>query len=378
MPLSGAVYQFRGSFAAASLLDCPTGMADLEIKPTPGMVLRIATLAGAATVISLVLMYLLVGGGRDFFARRTTLITYMPDAAGIMPGSEVRLSGIRIGKVERVELSGLLDPRRAVRAEMRVLTRYLTGIPEDSQTDVNADTLVGDQFIDIAEGKSPIPIRENGVLQSEPAKGDVDQANLIQTLQNNLAQVNLILTNMSSPDSKIGQFILGEDMYDSALTRIKGFDGALHRFLIPRSGIGRAFYSTEMYTRMRNSALQADKLLGSIQNGEGTAGHLFASDEQYDRFLSDLRSLRTSLAEAKAGKGRLGQWLQNDDGYREITRLLARTDAAIIALNEGEGKTGRLLATAQLYESLNGSLQSMEQILRDFREHPRKYLRYKP
>src|SRR6267154_1612229 len=104
---SFGVYQFR-------LLDCPTGMAELEIKPTPKMRLRIVALIGVGTGISLVLMYLLVGGGQDFFARRTTLTTYMPDAAGIAPDSEVRLSGIRIGKVQDVRLSGLLDPRRAV------------------------------------------------------------------------------------------------------------------------------------------------------------------------------------------------------------------------------------------------------------------------
>src|ERR1700688_4731380 len=109
-------------------------MAELEIKPTPKMRLRVFALITLATGLSLVLMYLLVGGGGDFFARRTTLTTYMPDAAGITRDSEVRLSGIRIGKVQSVEISGMLDPRRAVRAEMRVLTRYLRDIPEDSQT----------------------------------------------------------------------------------------------------------------------------------------------------------------------------------------------------------------------------------------------------
>src|SRR5579863_8113311 len=182
------------------LLDCPTGMAELEIKPTPKMRLRVFALIGAGAAISLVLMYLLVGGGQDFFARRTTLTTYMPDAQGVTRDSEVRLSGVRIGKVQKVELSGLLDPRRAVRTEMRVLTRYLKGIPEDSQTDVSEDNLVGDKFIDIAEGKSPLPIKEDGVLESEPVKQAADRADLIRILQNNLAQVDQILADMSSPD----------------------------------------------------------------------------------------------------------------------------------------------------------------------------------
>jgi ABC-type transporter Mla subunit MlaD len=353
-------------------------MAELEIKPTPGMRLRVLALLAISTAISLVLAYLLVGGGQDLFARRTTLTGYMPDAGGITTDSEVRLSGIRIGRVQRVELSGLVDPRRTVRAEMRVLTRYLKGIPEDSQTDVTADTLIGYKFIDIAEGKSPIPIKEDGILQSEPVKEASDRADLIQTLQTDLAQVDQILIAMGSPDTQIGQFVVGEQLYDTILLRIRGFDQALHTFLTPQSDIGKAFYTAEMYNRIHGLVINLDTVLSSIQNGEGTAGHLFASDEQYDQILSQLNGLRTALADANAGRGRLGPMLHDDAGYTQAVRLLAATDATIASLTAGEGKAGQLLANAQLYESLNGSLRSMETLLRDLRESPKKYLRFKP
>jgi ABC-type transporter Mla subunit MlaD len=88
-------------------------MAELEIKPTAKMRLRVAGLIWIAIGISAVEMYLLAGS--DLFARRTTLTTYLPDAAGVTTDSEVRLSGIRIGGVRKVELSGSLDPRRIVR-----------------------------------------------------------------------------------------------------------------------------------------------------------------------------------------------------------------------------------------------------------------------
>jgi len=353
-------------------------MAELEIKPTAEMRLRVLALVAAATGISLVLMYLLVGGGRDFFAQRTTLTAYMPDAAGINGDSEVRLSGIRIGTVQRVGLSGLLDPQRAVRTEMRVLTRYLKSIPSDSQTDVSEDTLVGDRFIDIAEGKSPIPIKENGVLQSEPVKEASYHEDQIKALQADLAQVDQILANMSSPDTQVGKFVVGEQMYDTVLARVRGFDSALHTFLTPQSDLGKAFYSAEMYNRIHDRVEEVDKSLVSIQNGEGTAGHLFASDEQYNEILRELTSLRSTLADANAGKGKLGAALQDDTQYSQVTRLLSSADAMITSLNTGEGRAGRLLANAQLYEALNGSLRRMEELMRDVRTHPKKYLRIKP
>ena len=339
---------------------------------------RVFTVVAAGAAISFVLMYLLVGGGTDFFARRTTLTTYMPDAAGITKDAEVRLSGIRIGVVRSAELSGRLDPRRAVRTEMRVLTRYLKGIPEDSQTDVSSDTLVGYPFIDIAEGKSPIPIKEDGVLQSEPVQQAEDRADLIRTLQTNLAGIDRVLADMSSPNTQVGKLFLREEMYDRLLSGIRSFDNELHTFLTPQSNLGRAFYSAQMYNDIHNAVVDFDNTLASIQNGEGTAGHLFASDQQYNEILRDLSSLRSSIADANAGKGQFGALFQDDARYRQITHLLADTDATIASLNAGEGRAGRLLANAQLYESLNGSLRRMEEFLRDVRVSPQKYLRVKP
>jgi phospholipid/cholesterol/gamma-HCH transport system substrate-binding protein len=353
-------------------------MAQLEIKPTPRMRLRVFAVIAAGAAISFVLMYLLVGGGGDFFARRTTLTTYMPDAAGIAAGDEVRLSGIRIGKVQKVVLSGMLEPRRAIRTEMRVLTRYLKDIPQDSQTDVSADTLVGYKFLDIAEGKSPIPVGEDGVLQSEPVKEASDRANLMETVQNNLVQVDHILADLSSPDTETGKLFMSDQLYDTVLSRVGGVDEVLHTVLTPQSDFGKALYSPEFYNSMHDMAGQFDKALASIQNGEGAAGHLFADDEQYNQILHSLTDLRSSLADANAGKGKWGAMLQDDASYPQITRLLSDTDVLIASLNAGEGKGGRLLANAELYESLNGSLRRMEAFLRDFRENPRKYLRVKP
>jgi phospholipid/cholesterol/gamma-HCH transport system substrate-binding protein len=353
-------------------------MAQLEIKPTPRMLLRVFAVIAAGTGISFVLMYLLVGGGADLFARRTTLTTYMPDAAGITAGTEVRLSGIRIGTIQSVALSGMLEPRRAVRAEMRVLTRYLKDIPQDSQTDVGADTLVAYKFLDIAEGKSPIPIAENGVLQSEPVQAAADRADQMATVQNDLVQFDKILADLSTPGTETGKLFMTEQMYDSVLSHLSDADNRLHTVLTPQSDLGKAFYSAELYNTIHDLVGHFDNMLASIQNGEGTAGHLFASDEQYNGILTELTGLRSSLADANAGKGKWGGLLQDDAMYSQTTHLLSDMDALIAGLNAGEGRGGRLLANAQLYESLNGSLKSMEEFLRTFRENPRKYLRVKP
>jgi phospholipid/cholesterol/gamma-HCH transport system substrate-binding protein len=353
-------------------------MAELEVKPSVRMRFRVFALIAVANLISLTLVYLLAGGGEEFFAPRSTLIAYMPDASGLSTDSEVRLSGIRIGTVNKVALSGSVDPVRVVQVELRILSRYLRSIPNDSQTNISSDTLVGYKFLDIAEGKSPVPIGDGGVLQSEPIKDAAERADLILTLQRNLKEVDQDIAQMTSPDTKIGQFVVGQQEYDALLERIGGFDQALHTFLTPQSSLGQAFYSPEGYNKARDLALGVDKMLASIQNGEGSRGHFFASSEQYDALVRRLSDLRSALEQVNAGNGKLGPWLHDDAMYRRFTRLLAATDAMLVSLNAGEGTAGRLLASPQLYESLNGSLHRITELLTDFRTHPERYLRYKP
>jgi phospholipid/cholesterol/gamma-HCH transport system substrate-binding protein len=353
-------------------------MAELQINPTSRQRLRVFSLIFVASALTSLMVYLLVGGEGDLLARRTILTTYMPDAGGIAVNSEVRLSGIRVGVVQKIELSGSLDARNAVRVEMRVLTRYLRGIPDDSQTDITADTLIGNQFIDIAEGKSPNPIKENGTLQSEPVKQAEDRADLIKGIQDELAEVDQILANIESPDSDIGSFIRGEQVYDTALRSVESFDNALRSALDPRTDIGKAFYTREIYDSAHTKLTDIDKTLASIQSGQGSAGHALVSDTQYNDLLQQLNDLRATLADIKAGKGKFSGTLQNDEAWRQADRLLRQIDRTLATFNAGEGGAGKLLANAQLYESLDGALRDLEALMRDLRENPRKYLRLKP
>lgn len=352
-------------------------MAELEIKPSPRMRLRVAAVGAAAVFLALVLTYLLLGGTGDFFARRANLTTYMPDAAGLAKDGQVRMNGIRIGKVVNVEFAGG-DNRRPVRAELRVLARYLKNIPEDSRTAVSADTMVAPKFLDIKQGQSIIPIREDGVMRSEPVQAATERANQIASLERQLAQVDQILADLSNPSLPASQLFMSEEIYDTTLKGMQDFEKGVHTFITPQSDLGKAFYTLELYNAMEDLFRQTDRALIAIQNGEGTFGHMFASDQQYSDLLRELGDLRSDLADANAGKGQLGEWLQDDAHYRQFSRLLASMDRTFAEWNTGEGRAGQLIANAQLYESITGSLRRLENVLRTFREDPRKYLRVKP
>jgi phospholipid/cholesterol/gamma-HCH transport system substrate-binding protein len=349
----------------------------LEIKPTVFAQVRVLLVLASGTVVLAYLCFLLIGGSADLLARKASITGYVPDATGVAATSEVRLSGIVIGKVSSLEISGSLDPAKAIRLDMRVASRYLKSIPADSLVSVGSDTLVGYKFIGIAEGKSPASLTEGGVLQSQPIQNALFRADLVGALHQDLTALDQLLQNVTSPDSSVGHFVMGAQEYDTVMQRVRGFDDALHTFLTPKSSLGQAFYSSKMYDQIHDQVTKADQTLAAIQRGEGKTGQMFVSDQQYEAMLRQLTSLHSTLVDVNAGKGKISALLTSDEDWQRVKKLLAATDKTISALNRGQGQAGRLLTNQQLYESLTGSLRDLGELLKQIREHPETYQHYK-
>ena len=330
-------------------------MAELEIKPTASVRWRVASVILMAMAITGFLVFLLTAGGGDLLASKATLITYMPDSEGLAVNSPVRLSGIKIGVVRAVDLSTYLDPQRAVRVEMRIRSSFLAGIPADSQTAISADTLVGDKVLAIAEGKSPAPAADGGILPSEPLKQAADKADLIRAIGNDLRAVNKVLGDLSNPESPLGGLILGDAEYRRAMEKITDLNQAVHSFVGPDSAAGQMLFSSDLYDRVHGPLVQLDKQLDAIE-----ASKLISSAQQYDDLVAQIQKLRSALADVQLDR--------DSPAYARLGQLLKQADAAVSTLNLGREQT---------YESLNGRLRELQALLHDIREQPRKLLRYK-
>ena len=362
--------------ASIAKLKPGTGMAELEIKPSPKMMSKIGLLAASALTIVGVLIWLLTGGGIGLFADKIDVKTYMPDATGLGVGGPVRLNGIQVGAVKRIAISHYLDVQRAVRVDLRVESRYAPRIPVDSQTSIGSDTLIGDKFVDIAAGKDHRTLVAGGELRSEPADTAADKADLIYSIHNSLRKINDILIAVASPDTPLGHYVMGDREYQSAIHSVEAFEASLRGLVAHGTPAGNVVFGTN-YSKWDKSIRSIDDTLAAIQRGEGSAGRLYTSDDQYNQMLAKVRDLRKSIADFRAQVAKTGASLQDDEAYRKLTRMLADIDRSLAAINRGEGQFGQLLTSPQMYESLAGSLNNLDAFLKDFRANPRKYLRAK-
>ena len=80
----------------------------------------------------LTILVFLLTGERKFFTDNAIIYTYLDDSAALTPGAPVRLNGILIGSIRKVELSGEKKENRVIRITMEVDKEMLRSIPSDS------------------------------------------------------------------------------------------------------------------------------------------------------------------------------------------------------------------------------------------------------
>jgi phospholipid/cholesterol/gamma-HCH transport system substrate-binding protein len=336
---------------------------------------RVVVLIGCALIIVSVLVYLLLGGS-DIFQPAVTIRTYMTDLSGLARKSPVRFNGIRVGAVTETALSGLRDPQRVVRVDMSIMNRYLRAIPEDSTVVVSADTVIGDKFADVNEGKSPRHLEPNAVLVTPPPKAN-SNADLIKAGRQILAEMDVAISDIEAGRGELGQFIKGEAVYDQALNKVLALQKEIRAAAGKESRAGRLIYDDTLYRQIEAPVNRLDNALAQLQAGQGAGGKLLKDSARYDQLRKSIGDLDRSLADLNAGKGQAGKLVKDDELYTRINQVVDKLTGQVDALNAGQGTLGQLMISNDLYENLQGSMKNLQGVLRELRENPRKYLRLK-
>jgi phospholipid/cholesterol/gamma-HCH transport system substrate-binding protein len=321
---------------------------------------RVAVVTVAALVILAVLLYLLTGG--SMFTEKTTLYVYIPDATGLTQASPVRVDGITVGKVGAVDLSGSQNPKRVVRVTLLVARDTLGAIPTESFAQLSFEDPVGNKYVDITsrgsatrQPFSEIPYRE----QTDFMKSlDLNQ------FEQQLRDMDAVLQDIETGTSRVGQFVLGTEMYDDLRKRLGQIEHDVRVAASTESSVGEALYTDRLYRQMLAPVTALDQTVARLASGQGP-GLLLRDTAQYDA----LRSAVAELGNTVEGL-RNGPLLQSDELYRGwlqmVTGLIRSVD---------DFRTGPIFANTPDYENLNGLAKEWRDSIRDFRLHPEKYMR---
>jgi phospholipid/cholesterol/gamma-HCH transport system substrate-binding protein len=324
---------------------------------------RVFVVALVSLAILGTLLYLLTGG--TLFQHQERLYVYVPDATGLAQGSPVRVDGIPVGTVSDVSLTNSKNPNRTVKVTLAIQQGRLLSIPADSYAEISTESVIGDKYVDITSGRErtsippggTVPVKEGGLMKSL----DLTQ------FEQQLRQVDAMLTNIEQGKGRVGEFVQSEDVYKTLVKRVGQIAQDLRDATSPDTLLGKAVYSEQFYRNIRDPLVQLDQTLARIQSGQGGVGRFVTDSAQYAQLDSSVQSLTRTASDL-----RKSPFLASDEAYRSWNQSLGSLIRSIDSFSAGPMLTG-----TDTYERLTGSLQEMAGTISDFRRNPKKYMRMK-
>jgi phospholipid/cholesterol/gamma-HCH transport system substrate-binding protein len=339
--------------------------------------LKVGLMAFVALAILGVLIFLLTGNSNPFVSK-AVLYAYFEDSAAIAENSPVRLNGIVVGKVKKITLSGSADPTKVIRMELEVRENMLPAISVDSTATPAAENVLGSKYINIKKGLSKQSVHNGDTLAAKDTTDINDFMeqgnNLLIQLQGILKRVDAVVSVVEQGKGSIGKLLVDDELYNRIIATVAEVQ-SLSKALNSNTGtLGKLVYDDALYNDIRGSIVKLDQVIEAVNSGQGTAGKLIKDPALYDNANKAIVDIRAMLAEINEGKGSVGKLLKSDDLHKQISITLGKMDIMIDKMNSGQGTIGQLMVNPSLYDSLNGTSREINQLMKDFRANPKKFL----
>ncbi len=299
----------------------------------------------------------ILGGGEDIFAREYLLHTSYQDVKGMKVGAVVRLAGMDVGEVSRVEFSSD-ESVKEIEVDLRIREEFKPRIRGDSVATIQQIGVLGDMYVSITVGSVDQDILEHDAHIVGVAPLDV---------LSYADKATEIVANASSISKKV-DLMLGSDEAASRAEIAKSIENI--GLLLADAKEGKGIVHTLVYDKEAAAKIKgiianvegitADvhDITSELKNGDGIAGELIYGNggkALTTRIGDALGAVEGLLTDVRTKDSMAHSLLYDPEGARIVKEL----DAAAVSLrqitdavNNGEGTAGLLVRDPQLYEDL--------------------------
>ena len=337
---------------------------------------------GLLTLASLIILTIgvfLISGQVGFFTKKVAIRTLAPDAGGLKNGAPVRLTGIDVGTVRDVRISGIPDASQSVEIVMDVVSRYQPQIHTDSEAYLVAEGLLGERYINISKGTPGSPSIAPGATVPFHATAEFSELvggsrDLIDNMNVLTSRVNGVVGKIESGEGTIGKLIQDESLYNRLDSTVNAAQQLVTEMSSGKGSIGRLVQTDDLYQHVDLAVAKLQQVADSLQNGDGTVPRLIRDPALYQKADQLLARGNVLIDNVNQGKGTLGKLAQDEELYQRINDAAGNTNKILASLEKGDGTMGRLLHDPVLYENLNNTSLEVRNLLADFRHNPKKFL----
>jgi phospholipid/cholesterol/gamma-HCH transport system substrate-binding protein len=290
-------------------------------------------------------------------------------SGNLQPGAPVKVSGIKVGKVEDVIfMGGQLDPdvnrRVQVRAKLWLQERASDAVRENAKFYVSTAGVLGEQYVEIAPGSWDRPALgpDKKVVGENPPRTDLIISQLYEFLSSTTAILNddkdllrNLLKNSSEAVATLDQLLVDNRAQLSKLivSSAQLADEASGLISDVRKGLGDPHVIGRSLGHAEQTLAGAERAMNELTPraahllDEGTRVTGLITQERVERILAAADSATGLITKAKA--------------------LVTNVDGMVTDLRAGKGTAGALLVRDELYADI-------KEMVRDLKRNPWKFL----
>ncbi|MCL2625347.1 MAG: MlaD family protein [Cystobacterineae bacterium] len=319
------------------------------------------------------LVIFLLGREKGLFSSQISYRSAFANIDGLQLDSPVRLGGLQVGRVKKIEFSDDIEDSRVL-VEFEVEKVYADRIREDSVVRIASRGVLGDKTIDVSIGSPEKPVAQHNAFLEARTSGDIAELlNRAGEIVDNVLDITRGVKGgvdiYASPQfaKSITEAV---DSLRGVLVGIESGPGALHTLIFDKQ-LGED--AKVLLRELSSSAVKLDKALGNVdglisevRKGDGLVGALLKDKKTVVAFqsLGDAASELALLVKgARENSGGAVYRLLYGESASLIDDLAASTGdlkAIMGKVRSGEGSLGAIINDPSVYEDLKEILGNIK------------------
>ncbi len=289
-----------------------------------------------------------LGGVKLSGSRFYPVFAKFSNAYGISEGSDVLMAGVRVGKVDSVDLSG-------GRAVVKMLIRKSVALDRNTEAVIKAHGVMGERYVELVP-----PERPSGVLKPggtiERTRGAEDFGEVLASVGEVSRSIKMLADSLSGALGGEG----GKELRE-AIVGLKEVTESLNSVLKENRGkFARLLDDLDAMAKSGNAAfLKVGNLADSLESGKGTLGKLINDNALYAEMKRAFSNLSAITGDLKSGRGTLGKLLVDDSLYLDTKSVMSNLKDITGKIRRGEGTLGKLVNSDKLYKDADASLKKV-------------------
>jgi phospholipid/cholesterol/gamma-HCH transport system substrate-binding protein len=270
--------------------------------------------------------------GKDIFNKIQVLYAIYDDIEGLQTTAQVSIKGLKVGTVSKIRLD---QKTEKFKIELQIKSNY--SIPENSVAYLYSSDIMGNKAIKIKIGDSPVMLTDNSTIKT----GKEEDA------------FSLLMDDLPSIKNNLNQTIKDVDSTFKSINKLFS-DETVNNLSKGIAHLANTMQNISQVSATLNNTKQT--IVSSLENIDSITSNLRNNSANINHIINNFTELSDSL-----------KTIRFAEVVNELQTILEK-------INSGTGNAGKLIYDESVYNNLTNSLNSLDALLSDIKENPKRYI----